>query len=464
MVDWFKGIKTIRKLPLLGLLAIIFISSILLVTINYYTLEIMSAVRAYINGESNYSKGEKDATLSLISYIQTNEPKYWDDYISNIQIPQGDSLARAELLVNGDERTIRNGFLQGNNHANDIADMIWLFQTFKNLPLMAEPIAIWEKADTLIWEKHVLAHAIKASIESGTINDNQNYFLNALKQNSYALTEKEMEFSESLGATARKIRDYLFIANVLIILLILGSVTYHAYKILKQLEGHNQELTHANEELDRMAYGVSHDLRAPINSMIGLVNLAKGERNFEKVETYLDMMKKTLASQERFIKEMIAITKENKKVLKLEVVDLDNLIEQVIGMHKHMTGADGIEFSKFVGVHKVFTDSYRLEIILNNLVSNAIKYHDQSKSEKTIEIHTRSENDKVIIDVIDNGMGIEGKDKSRIFEMYYMSKDREKGSGLGLFIVKEAISKIGGEIRVESTKGVGSTFTVVLKK
>ena len=105
MVDWFKGIKTIRKLPLLGLLAIIFISSILLVTINYYTLEIMSAVRAYINGESNYSKGEKDATLSLISYIQTNEPKYWDDYISNIQIPQGDSLARAELLVNGEERT-----------------------------------------------------------------------------------------------------------------------------------------------------------------------------------------------------------------------------------------------------------------------------------------------------------------------------------------------------------------------
>lgn len=464
MVDWKRGIKAIRKLPLLGLLVIIFIASNLLVAINFYTLETMSAVRAYINGESNYSKGEKAATQSLISYIQTRDGKYWDDYLVNIQIPQGDSLARGVLLSDENEKLARQGFLQGQNHAEDVADMIWLFLTFKNLPLMAEPINIWEKGDSLIWEKHKLAMAIKASIEIGTINDSQSYFLDALKKNSYELTEKEKQFSESLGATARKIRDYLFYTNTLIILLILGSVTFYVYKILKRLEVHNQELTHANEELDRMAYGVSHDLRAPINSMLGLVNLAKAEKNSEMTNTYLGMIKDSLRNQERFIKEMIAISKENKKALKREIVDLGFLIDQVINLHKHMSGAEEITFSKSVGVHRVFSDPHRLEIILNNLVSNAIKYHDQSKSNKEIAIKTRSADDKICIDVVDNGLGIDPKDKSRIFEMYYMSKDREKGSGLGLFIVKEAIAKIEGEIKVESTKGKGSTFTVILKK
>ncbi len=424
----------------------------------------MSAVRAYINGESNYSKGEKDATQSLISYLQTYEPEYWNDFISNISIPQGDSLAREVLLDKGDKATIRMGFIQGNNHPDDVEDMIWLFQTFKNMPLMSKPIAIWEKGDSLIWQKYILASRIKAAIGNGTINESQDFFLEALLQNRLELTKKEIEFSESLGEVARKIRDYLFYTNAFIILLILSSVSFYAYKMFKQLRVQNRELAHANEELDRMAYGVSHDLRAPINSMLGLVNLAKGEGDLNKVETYLDMMKRALVTQERFIKEMIAITRENKKVVKLDVVDLDNLIDQVIEMHKHMTGAEGIEFSKVVGVHKVFTDAHRLEIILNNLVSNAIKYHDQSKVSKFIKIHTRTENEKVLIDVEDNGVGIDGKDKVKIFEMYYMSKDREKGSGLGLFIVKEAIAKLGGEIKVESSKGQGSTFTIILKK
>lgn len=463
-MDWNTGIKSIRKFPLLGLLAIIFVSSHLLIAINYYSLEIMSAVRAYIHGESNYSKGEKDATLSLISYIQTNEPKYWNDYIKHIQIPQGDSLARGELLGEDNEEIARKGFLQGHNHTEDIAGMIWLFRTFKNMPMMAGPIGIWEKGDSLIWGKHKLAIAIKAAIENGTINDTRNYFLNALQQNSNELTGKEMEFSESLGATARKIRDYLFYTNTFIILLLLGSVTFYVLKMVKQLKAHNLELTHVNEELDRIAYGVSHDLRAPINSMLGLVNLAKGEKNSEMTNTYLGMIKDSLRNQERFIKEMIAISKENKKVIKREIVDLGFLIDQVINLHKHMSGAEEIAFSKYVAVHRVFSDSHRLEIILNNLVSNAIKYHDQAKSNKEIAIKTRSVNDKICIDVVDNGMGIESKDKSRIFEMYYMSQDRGKGSGLGLFIVKEALSKIGGEIEVESTKGKGSTFTVILKK
>lgn len=463
-MNWDDKFKEIKSLPLWGLLVSIFISSIVLIVINFYTLKTMSSVRAYINGESNYSKSEKDATQSLMSYIQTQDIKDWEGFIRNIRIPQGDSLARVTLLEGGSVDTIRKGFLQGNNHEEDIDDMIWLFNTFRNFPLMSEPIAIWEMGDALIYEKYVIANEIRAAVEEGTLEANKLRFLATLNRNREAITLKENEFSESLGAAAREIREYLFYANTIIILIILGNVSVYTMIMIRKRNEQHRELANANKELDRIAYDVSHDLKAPINSMLGLVNLAQKEPNEKKLKTYLEMMRSTLDKQERFIKEMVTVSKENRQIVKKEIVELDYLIEQVINAHKHMPAAAGIKFYTNIGVHRVFTGPHRLEAILNNLISNAIKYHDQSKEDKRIEINTYSEKDQIRIDVVDNGTGIDSKDKSKIFEMYYMSKDREKGTGLGLFLVKEAIEKLEGDIQVKSVKGEGSTFSVILKK
>ncbi|MEP2670100.1 MAG: HAMP domain-containing sensor histidine kinase [Cyclobacteriaceae bacterium] len=463
-MSWDDKFKEIKGLPLWGLLVSIFMSSIVLIVINYYTLKTMSSVRAYINGESNYSKGEKDATQSLISYIHTRDTEDWEAFIRSINVPRGDSIARVTLLSEGPDGIVRKGFLQGMNHEEDIDDMIWLFKTFKDFSLMAEPIAIWKLGDSLVYQKYVIANEIKSAIEQGTIDENESRFLNELNRNRVAITSKEIEFSASLGTAARKIRDYLFYVNTIIVLLILGNVSAYAMMMVRKRNQQNKALANANKELDRIAYGVSHDLRAPINSMLGLVNLAQKERSEEKLKTYLEMMRQTLEKQERFIKEMITVSKENRQAVKKEIVELYYLIEQVINNHKHMPVAVDIKFYMHIGVHRVFTDPHRLEVVLNNLVSNAIKYHDQSKEDRFIEINTYSEKDKIRIDVIDNGIGIDSKDKSKIFEMYYMSKDREKGSGLGLFLVKEALEKLEGTIEVKSEKGQGSTFSVVLKK
>jgi len=463
-LSWSNKIKGVKILPLWGLLISIFIASIILIVFNYYTLKTMSSVRAYINGESSYSKGEKDATQSLITYMHTKDIKDWESFINNINIPLGDSIARVTLLENGSRDIVRNGFLQGNNHKDDIEDMIWLFNTFKNLPLMAGPITIWETGDSLIYEKYIIANQIKAAIENGTIEDDKMSLLNALNKNTRTFTLRESKFSESLGAVARKIRDYLFYANAIIILLILGNVSTYAMIMVRKRNEQNRALSNANKELDRIANVVSHDLRAPINSMLGLINLAKKEMNQEKLKAYLEIMQKTLSKQERFIKEMIAISKENRQAVKRQIVELNYLIEQVINAHKHMPAAADIKFYINIGVHRVFTDPHRLEIILNNLISNAIKYHDPTKNERRIEINTYSEKDKIRIDVVDNGIGIDSKDKSKIFEMYYMSKNREKSSGLGLFLVKEALAKLEGEIQVQSVNGEGSTFSVILNK
>ncbi len=424
----------------------------------------MSSVRAYINGESNYSKGEKNATQSLISYIDTHDEVDWDAFIHYIKIPIGDSIARVNLISGGPGHVVVDGFLQGNNHKDDINDMIWLFNNFKDMRLMAEPIAIWERGDSLISQKLSIAKKIRSSVETGQIEGDKLYFLKALYNNQYALTQLEIDFSASLGSVAREITGYLFYANVVIILLILGGICFFVFIVLRNQSAQNMLLSSANEELDRIAYSISHDLKAPINSMMGLVDLAQKEKDPSQLKTYLDMMHGTLSRQERFIKEIITVSKENRQVIKKEIVELDYLIDQVIKVHKHMPAALNISFRTNIGIHRVFTDPHRLEVILNNLVSNAIKYHDQSKPDKVIELSTYSQGDKIRIDVTDNGIGIDVKDKSRIFEMYYMSKDREKGSGLGLFIVKEAISKLNGQIEVKSVKGEGSTFSVILNK
>ncbi|MEQ8423625.1 MAG: hypothetical protein RIA63_02880, partial [Cyclobacteriaceae bacterium] len=102
----------------------------------------MSSVRAYINGESHYSKGEKDATYNLIAFIHSKDQNDWDDFLMNMEIPQGDSTARVNLISGGPEKIIVEGFLKGNNHSEDIDEMIWLFKTFEDVPLMKVPIAI----------------------------------------------------------------------------------------------------------------------------------------------------------------------------------------------------------------------------------------------------------------------------------------------------------------------------------
>ncbi len=421
-------------------------------------------MRAYINGESNYSKGEKDATLSLISYLHSHNESDWIEFNKHIQIPSGDSVARVTLLNNGSSDVAERGFLQGQNHPEDIENMIWLFNTFRDLPLMSRPIAIWKEGDSLIYEKIIIANKIRKAVLEGAVDDYKNEFLIRLKNNSIALTKKEIQFSESLGSVARKIRGYLFYVNTIFVLLILSCVSLYVMYMIRRLKERNTELTVANKELDMIAYNISHDLRAPINSMMGLVNLAQLETDPNRLKDNLEMIQKALLKQERFIKEMIAVSKESRQVLKREIVELDYLIDQVINQHKHMSAAREIKFLKRVGVHRVFTDPHRLEIILNNLVSNAIKYHDHAKKNKIIEINTYSIHDKVIIDVADNGSGIEEKDKPKIFEMYYMSAGREKGSGLGLYLVKEALAKLDGEIKVKSKIGEGSTFSVILKK
>ena len=146
-----------------------------------------------------------------------------------------------------------------------------------------------------------------------------------------------------------------------------------------------------------------------------------------------------------------------------EPVDFTKLLTEVTDNLKYIEGAASIDFQSEVLIgHPVNVDKNRLSIVLNNLLANAIKYHDAKKQQQWIDVHVSNSNGTLKVKVSDNGMGIDPEHHSKVFDMFYRGTVHSKGSGLGLYIVKETVSKMKGTISVESAPGVGSSFLITL--
>jgi signal transduction histidine kinase len=221
----------------------------------------------------------------------------------------------------------------------------------------------------------------------------------------------------------------------------------------------NTELQKVNTELDRFVYSVSHDLRSPLSSILGLTNLASKTHNAAELEEILDMIRGRVSAQDHFIRDIMDYARNARTEVISEPVKLRPIVEEVVSSLRFNSNAEKIAFRIQIPENLVVTlDRIRLSIILSNLISNAIKYHDLRKNEPFIEIGYLVE--KSVLYVKDNGIGIMPEHHEKIFNMFYRGSDRSTGSGLGLFITKEAVTKLGGRIEMNSVYGAGSTFYV----
>src|SRR5690606_7414556 len=138
-------------------------------------------------------------------------------------------------------------------------------------------------------------------------------------------------------------------------------------------------------------------------------------------------------------------------------------ITEVADNLKYLEGADSIQVKTDIVLGQaVKADKNRLAVILNNLLANAIKYHDPRKEEQWINVQVRNSNGTIKLRVSDNGIGIDPEHHSKIFDMFYRGTFQSKGSGLGLYIVKETVVKMNGTIGLKSNSGEGSTFSITL--
>ena len=237
---------------------------------------------------------------------------------------------------------------------------------------------------------------------------------------------------------------------------------YGVYVDITQRQRVEEELKVRNTELDNFVYKVSHDLRAPLSSILGLVNLAKLPGNTDNPMDYIDIIGSKVEHLDHFIGDVLSHSKNLKIDLTIAKVDFNFIIDQTFNDLNYLEGAKGI--SRMVKVEGIdfYSDPWRIAEILRNLISNAIKYRklDQVASEIGVKIsvdHLRAE-----IAFADNGIGIEEKNLAKVFEMFYRATEQSDGSGIGLYIVKNAVDKLGGQISVASRLGQGTRFSIIL--
>ena len=260
-----------------------------------------------------------------------------------------------------------------------------------------------------------------------------------------------------LGLTTVPITDYS------------GKVTHrmfmlrdnsHLRKKEDQLQTQNMELRSANMELDRMVYGVSHDLRAPLNSIMGLANLMKKENYGKEAAPYIDRIAQSAERLNEFISNIIQYSKNNRKVPFVQTIDFGELFNISADLHRYTEAGQRIAF-QYVNKDRITieSDKDRWQIIFNNLIGNSIKFSRSIPNSYVKVMITRTDS-AVLVSVEDNGTGIPKDRLESVFEMFYRADNIRSGSGLGLFIVRETVEAIGGEISVESQVNSMTKFTI----
>ncbi|MBT30450.1 MAG: hypothetical protein CMO01_12395 [Thalassobius sp.] len=233
----------------------------------------------------------------------------------------------------------------------------------------------------------------------------------------------------------------------------------YAEKSADKINEKNIALEKANAELDRFVYSVSHDLRAPIASAIGLSQIALNSTNLEEINHLNSLKVKTLNKLDRFIKDILDYSRNSRLEVKGEAVDWQETIDLILIEYHQAIQERNIEIVVNIdGDESFYTDRLRINIILNNLLSNAFKFLKDYTNEHKIEILINSNPNYTDITISDNGIGIEAERIDKVFDMFYRANDLKPGSGIGLYILKESLNKLNGEIKVESKVGVGTSF------
>lgn len=239
-------------------------------------------------------------------------------------------------------------------------------------------------------------------------------------------------------------------------------VSLNQYSALKLVEN-TDLLMKTNAELDRFVYSTSHDLRAPLSSVMGLINITERSHEPEEVTKYLGMMRDRVMSLDRFIRDITDYSRNNRLEVEREKVFLRCMIDDIWESLKFSPEAETISFINDIPEQLfIHVDRGRLKVILSNLISNAMRYQDVQKTSPFILVQHYVTGNIICLKVADNGQGIPKEYHTKIFDMFFRANEKSKGSGLGLYIVKEAIMKLSGSIQLDSEPDEGSTFTIRL--
>ncbi len=230
----------------------------------------------------------------------------------------------------------------------------------------------------------------------------------------------------------------------------------------KKLAAQNQQLQLINDQLDRFIYSATHELRAPLTSILGLISLIRNEPINPETEAYLTLQEQSVMKLDAYLRKIIVHSDNNNSALDISMVDLQMMVQQ---LYREMLPEEVVEMETEV-ISRLdspfYSDPNRVRTIVQNLLSNAIQFADFQKSQPFVRTYLEPRPGGIRIRVEDNGIGIETSIQPQVFEMLFRGSIHSKGSGMGLFIADEMVRKLGGDISLKSTHGEGTIFVVDL--
>ena len=457
-----KHFKENRRYALSVGIVILF-SAISIIALNYASIRILSAIRAFANVESEYSKGQKEATRSLIAYLDSADSRYFRKFEDEIAIPIGDSIARVGLQNGSERKTIEQGFLQARNQSADIGNMIWFFNNFNGVSYFRDMVDEWAAADRYIGELHQIGKSVRREQVLQTLTqERRKRYIEQIEANNVHTSDHQRAFAGILGEAFRVITSMLLYLNILFILVILGSAGWFVSELIRQLVVSQKLIKHQNLAKDEFMSIASHELKTPITSMKASMQILERRANssaeFSTLKPFVSNANKQVNRLTDLVNELLDVTRiqSGKLVLDKQVTLLHELLKETIEDIQHIS--HHIYTIQELPDALVYADSRRIQQVIVNLLTNAAKF---SPGSTDIVIGMQKDKDSVRLYVRDFGIGIPQTKIPLIFERFYRVEENGnvvQGLGLGLYICSGIIKNHMGKIGADSVLGEGSTF------
>lgn len=466
--------KVSRRHSLFLLILAVFAFAVLTI-FNHKTTKLNAAMRAYISCESQSSKAQGDGIRYLMSFIESGDEDHYELFVQNMSVPLTISGAFHGLLADESETAVEELFLKGGVEQEDAQSIIWFYNRFKTFSLMKSSIDPWQKTDSLRNVIMDLGKEIKTIyVETDSISDSQRIkYVTRLNVVADELSEKDQQLTQHMSKLSQTSVDFLFWLNTIVILVMLFLVVIFSGLLIRQLEKSRLELKQTNaglratsDKLSNFINATSHNLKAPINNMQGLINIMNMREGADALD--ISLREKMSASVSILAGNINRIEKlmnmDSTPDIDSEWIHLRQLFLQVIEENQYEINSSKISILTKFKVEEVFYSANSLKEIFWNLISNAIKYSNPMKS-ATLTISSFREGDYNVIRFSDNGLGVDiSPSGNEIFELFKRYHKDLSGSGVGLYIVKQIVERNGGLIKVDSKVGEGTVFDIFLQK
>ncbi len=243
------------------------------------------------------------------------------------------------------------------------------------------------------------------------------------------------------------------------------GLTSKLRKEAEEVQRVNDELNKSNLELEKFVYSVSHDLRAPLSSMKGMIEISEEETTDPLLLQNFSLLKGSVKKLDDFIQDILEYSRNSRAEIKKAEINFKEMLEEITNDLRHMSSNNERKVDISFEIHNqkhFISDKTRISMMLNNLISNAIRYQNPASENPLVNIQVNMTDTNTDIIVKDNGIGISEDNQKKIFEMFYRVSKNSVGTGLGLYLVKEIVDKLEGKIEIESEVGRGTAFYINL--